>query len=90
MYDKKKATTKKAFKVNAQKDLFVLVQIVAMENSKFPWSICRRGVGSNSILCIECNSWVHKKCDKIQKCFSKAVDFVCRQCSGSTNNGEND
>ena len=33
---------------------------------------------------------MHKKCSEIQKCLSKAVDFKCRKCSGSTGDAEND
>ena len=54
--------------------------------SKFPSSVCRRGVENKFILYVKCNSWVHKKCYEIRKYLSRAVDFVCRKCSGSTCN----
>ena len=28
---------------------------------KFPGVVCRKGVGSNSILCQFCRCWVHKR-----------------------------
>ena len=31
-----------------------------VDSGKFPCSICRSGVGSNSIFCAGCNLWVHK------------------------------
>ena len=30
-----------------------------------PCSVCRKEVCSNSILCLDCHSWVHKKCSGI-------------------------
>ena len=35
-------------------------------NSKnHPCSVCRQGVGCNSILCVACYRWVHKGCSSI-------------------------
>ena len=61
--------------------------------SKFLSSVCRRGVGSNSIVCIvciECNSWVHRKFPGLRKFLRKAVDFVCFKCFGFIANTEDD
>ena len=32
------------------------------EGDKWPCSVCRKGVGRNSIFCNDCMSWVHKRC----------------------------
>ena len=29
---------------------------------KYPCSVCRKGVGRNSILCSRCKLWLHKRC----------------------------
>lgn len=36
------------------------------ETGKYPCSICHRGVGRNSVFCVGCKHWVHKKCSKIK------------------------
>ena len=33
--------------------------------ARWPCGVCGRGVGSNSIQCISCQKWVHKKCSGI-------------------------
>ena len=35
-------------------------------SGKYPCSVCRKGVGRNSIFCISCDTWVHKKCSGIK------------------------
>ena len=32
------------------------------DSGEHPSDVCRKGVGSNSILSVECISWVHKRC----------------------------
>ena len=75
-----KAMMEKGLKANAKKMKAFCTgeRTVSIETSTFPYLFCRRGVGSKSILCIKCNSWVHKKCSEKQKCSSKVVNFVCR------------
>ena len=34
-------------------------------SGKIPCSVCRKGVGSNSIYCAGCSHWVHKKCSGV-------------------------
>ena len=29
------------------------------KSGKWPCSVCRKGVGSNSICCVDCKRWVH-------------------------------
>ena len=31
-------------------------------DGKFPCAVCRKGVGSNFILCQFCRCWLHKRC----------------------------
>ena len=35
------------------------------DSGKYPCSVCRKGVGSNSIYCDGCSHWVHKKCSGV-------------------------
>jgi predicted amidophosphoribosyltransferase len=50
-----------------------------MEIGKFPCASCRRGVGSNSILCERCNK-KHKRCSGIKGSLLKRQNFVCSRC----------
>ena len=34
--------------------------------ARWPYGVCGRGVGSNSIQCTSCHKWVHKKCSGIK------------------------
>ena len=51
----------KGLKVNVKKTKAFCTgkKTVAMKTSKFLSTICRRGVGGTSVLCIKCNCWVH-------------------------------
>ena len=44
----------------------------------------RISVGSNSIKCTSCSSWVHKRCSGVSGKLSKALNFVCKRCAGGT------
>ena len=35
------------------------------DSGKYSCSVCRKGVGSNSIYCAGCSHWVHKKCSGV-------------------------
>ena len=41
---------------------------------------CRKGVGNNSILCVKCLKWVHKRCSGISGKLKSNVNFHCRRC----------
>ena len=51
---------------------------------KHPCGVCRKGVASNSNLCVGCLRWVHKRCSGITgKLKSDGDDdFHCRRCLG--------
>ena len=46
----------------------------------FPCTVCRSGVGANSISCYQCKLWVHKKCNGIKGRLNVTPDYVCRRC----------
>jgi len=39
----------------------------------WPYGVCGRGVGSNSIQCTSCHKWVHKKCSAIKGSMYKVM-----------------
>ena len=40
---------------------------VLRDSGAFPCAVCRNGVGaSNTIKCLQCTHWVHKRCSSIQ------------------------
>jgi len=48
---------------------------------RWPCGVCGRGVGSNSIQCISCQKWVHKKCSDIKGSIVKVMkSFTCKDC----------
>ena len=40
---------------------------------RWPRGVCEKGVGSNSIQCISCKKWVHKKCSGIKGSMVKVI-----------------
>ena len=48
---------------------------------RWPCGVCARGVRNNSIQCINCQRWVHRKCSGIKGSRCKVLKaFVCRGC----------
>ena len=68
---------------------------------KFPCAVCRKGIGSNSILCQFCKCRVHKRCSgiritpppprnskfKCQSCANQQVN-IAEDCPGIELNGQ--
>ena len=58
----------KRLKVNVGKTK-VMRSAVGLGSSKdtgnHPCSVCRKGVGQNSVLCSKCKLWIHKICSGI-------------------------
>ena len=47
----------------------------------WPFDVCGRGVGNNSVQCTSCQKWVHRKCSGIKGIMYKVMEtFVCRVC----------
>ena len=51
-------------------------------SGKYPCSICRKGVGRNSIFCTSCDAWVYKKCSGIEGRLVDIPDFKLWRCLG--------
>ena len=52
----------------------------AEETGKYPCGVCRQGVGDNSIKCVACHKWVHKRCSGISGGLGYVADFRCKRC----------
>ena len=73
----------KGLRVNAGKTMVMQCRIsrVQSEDSReHPCGVCRKGVVRNSILCVECLRWVHKRCSGIKGKLKSNVDFSCKRC----------
>ena len=51
------------------------------DSKKHPCSVCRQGVGCNSIMCVACHRRVHKGCSGISGRLRNSADLYCRRCS---------
>ena len=76
---------KKEVRVNAEKTKVMWCQVSkgkVEDSGKHPYGVCRKGVGNNSILSVECVRWVHKICSGFSGRLKRTVDFHCRHsCS---------
>ena len=54
------------------------------DSGKYPCSVCRKGVDSNSIYCTGCLHWVHKKCSGVIGKLKPNPDYRCIRCKGNT------
>jgi len=74
----------KGWKVNVSKTKVIVSDGVCNEivvSSKYPCSVCGKGVDSNSIMCNGCEKWVHKKCSSIKSSLMAASGkFICKCC----------
>jgi hypothetical protein len=81
----KEGVESKGLRVNVMKTKVLKCQGKACserETGKWPCSVCRTGVGRNSILCTACKKWVHKKCSRRRGSLKRVRNFVCSTCSG--------
>ena len=79
----KKGMEAKGLRVNAGKTKVMQCRVSRVQSEDFgkhPCGVCRKGVGDNSIQCVECLRWVHKRCRGISGKLKGNVDFHCRRC----------
>lgn len=55
---------------------------ILKDKGKWPCSVCRKGVGQNSIYCASCSHWVHKACSGIQGRLREDPSYRCPRCRG--------
>jgi len=81
----------KGLKVNIGKTKVMLnttKSAVKKDTGKYPCSVCRKGVGRNSIQCINCKTWVHKRCSEVKGKLKDITDFKCMRCMNTPKNDE--
>ena len=81
----KEAIEKKRLRVNAGKMKIMICGTgldLLQSSGEFPCTVCRTGVGSNSIFCNGCKHWVHKKCSGLKR-LKKDPDYRCTRCQGT-------
>ena len=52
----------------------------AEESRKYPFGVCKQGVGDKSIKCVACHRWIHLKCSGFSGRLGYVADFRCRRC----------
>ena len=79
----KKGMELKGLSVNISKTKVMRCQVgigQAEESGKYPCGVYKQGVGDNSIKCVACHRWVHKRCSGISGRLGYVADFRCRRC----------
>ena len=74
----------KGLRVNAGKSKVMICGdgLDLLESSgRFPCAVCCKGVSSNSIFCLGCKHWVHKKCSGLRRLVDDP-NFRCARCLG--------
>ena len=76
------AMARRGLKVNIEK---TKVMVSGSKNNeqkptgRYPCGVCKRGVGSNSILCSACSKWCHKRCSGLRS-LNNVTNFHCPSC----------
>ena len=81
----KEAMEKKGLRVNAGKTKIMICGMgldLLQSSGEFPCTVCRTGVGNDSIFCNGCKHWVHKKCSGLKR-LKKDRDYRCTRCQGT-------
>ena len=51
-----------------------------IKTGAYPCGICSKGVGSNSIQCTSCKTWIHKRCSGVSGKLQDVKNYCCRKC----------
>ncbi len=54
--------------------------MMRMERGRYPCGCCGRGVGKNSVWCVECERWCHQRCSGVRDVRRVGIDFRCPTC----------
>ena len=78
------AFEQRGLKVNLEKTKLLVTggeRGEVVQVGRLPCGVCGRGVGVNSILCISCNNWCHKRSSGLGR-LGLAFNFQCPTCVG--------
>ena len=74
----------KGLRVNMGKTKIMVIRakpaLSGQPSGKWPCGVCGKGVGQNSILCTQCNKWIHKKCSGVKGSLESCKKFQCGKC----------
>ena len=76
----------KGLRVNMGKTKIMVSKVnlqMLKDSGEYPFSVCRKGVGSNSIYCAGCSHWVHKKCSGVIGSLKSNPDYRCSRRKGT-------
>ena len=85
IYSWKEAMEEKGLRVNARKTKIMICGTgldLLQSSGKFPSTVCRTEVGSNSIFCKGCKHRVHKNCSGLNP-LTEDPDYRCTPCQGT-------
>ena len=81
----------KGLKVNIGKTKVMYCQSKNSKNSvihnsgkcpKCPCGMCGKGVERNSIQCVNCSEWIHKRCSGFKGILREGPHYQCPRCNG--------
>ena len=81
----KKHLEAKGLRVNMKKTKIMICSknLHSLKDSgKHPCGVCLKAVGSNSIFCDGCQSWIHKKCSGFKGRLKPDPNYRCERCMG--------
>ena len=70
----------KGLPVNMKKTKFMVSAVdldILQKSGKYPCAVCCKGVGNNSIECLQCKAWVHKRCSGITGRLVNVRNNIC-------------
>lgn len=73
------AKKKKKVKVTRKKTIY------RIQPRKWSCGVCRRVVGANSVMWLECNKRYHQRCSGLRRLVNGAKNFQCPTCRGGGN-----
>ena len=74
---------KKGLRVNMEKTKVMRCQTQSVQveaSGRYPCGVCKKGVGTNSILCQVCKKWIHKRCSGVKGKLRSGTGFTCDRC----------
>ena len=57
---------------------------VIQDSGKDPCGMCGKGVRGNSIQCVDCSKWIHKRCSGYKGVLREGLQNQCPRCSAKS------